>query len=121
MKKSIIIKSNVELPEFGGIQGPLLRPVEAELDTIYKMLSRGIVIYEVNKYNPNETVRLDKTNTGRTNFFKKKHPVKQIVPTYKKSEDRIVSEIKKDENHINNETGQNKVDQSSFIQNKKKH
>lgn len=97
MTKLVIIKTNSIIPELGGIRGPINRPTLLTYDTIYKLLNRGVSVYEVNKRNPTEKVRLTRENVNKTNFFNTRKQVntKSTSVTYKKTDEKIVDSIKK--------------------------
>lgn len=78
MKKLIIVKNSVILPELGGINGPILRPEKVELSDIYQMINRRLSVYEVNPKNHSETIKLTRENANKQNFFQKQKKTNSI-------------------------------------------
>lgn len=68
--KYVIILSHGELPELGGILGPIRRPTEVQIPKLVSMLNRGKEIYDVNPKNTKEMVRLTMANVKKDNFNK---------------------------------------------------
>lgn len=67
--KLITIESQCELPELGGVMGPIKAPVEMTIPKIISLINRGLVVYDVNPKNKKEKVRLTTTNVRTDNFI----------------------------------------------------
>lgn len=65
-KKKIIVTSKGAIRTLGGIEGPVMKPFEADTDTIARLLAESKIVYEVG---PNgERVMLHRTNLNTVNF-----------------------------------------------------
>lgn len=105
MTKLCLIKTNKTVPELYGLSGPFFDPVELSLDQITSMLNRGIVVYEVNPYDPTEKIRLNRFLANQVNFKKleKKVEIKD-TPSIVNTE---VDNFNRKENFKNKHNSQN--------------
>ena len=66
--KLVIIKYNGNIPELGGIAGPILNPTNIPMSILIKLIMAKRNVYEVNPNNYNETVLLSAKNIRLDNF-----------------------------------------------------
>lgn len=87
-KKLVTINTAGPIKELAGsIWGPVLTPTNISVDTIYKMLSSGKKVYEVNPKNRKQTIPLNKENYKRDNFgLDKEDIVPKLVEEEQKRE-----------------------------------
>lgn len=67
-KHFYIITTTGPIAELGGMNGPITSPVCMEPYMAYRALCSGHVIYEVNRFNPNERVKINKFNYNNIKF-----------------------------------------------------
>lgn len=88
-KKLCKIMNSGPIPELGGIRGPITKPTELPMDLIRVLLNEGYTVYEVNRMNKNEKVKLTYANVNKVNFFKKVKKTKPVtVKSYRFPEGR---------------------------------
>lgn len=83
-KKLITVNSSGVISELGGINGPILNPFYATIETINTMVTRHRNVYEVNPKNYKERVLLTISNYRKQNFT-----VSAPVTTVKSTESKI--------------------------------
>ncbi len=67
--KLVTVTSTGSFNELGGIQGPIPSIVVMDVDTIYKLLINGRIVYEHNPENRKQKKRLTLKNYRRKNNF----------------------------------------------------
>ena len=67
--KLVTVPSTGSFIELGGIQGPILTIVVMDVNTIYKLLINGRIVYEHNPENRKQKKRLTLKNYRRKNNF----------------------------------------------------
>ena len=67
--KLVTVPSTGSFIELGGIQGPILSIVIMDVNTIYKLLINGRIVYEHNPENRKQKKRLTLKNYRRKNNF----------------------------------------------------
>lgn len=67
--KLVTVPSTGSFSELGGIQGPILTIVVMDVNTIYKLLINGRIVYEHNPENRKQKKRLTLRNYRRKNNF----------------------------------------------------
>ena len=67
--KLVTVPSTGSFIELGGIQGPILSIVVMDVNTIYKLLINGRIVYEHNPENRKQKKRLTLKNYRRKNNF----------------------------------------------------
>ena len=67
--KLVTVSSTGSFTEIGGIQGPILSIVVMDVNTIYKLLVNGRIVYEHNPENRKQKKRLTLKNYRRKNNF----------------------------------------------------
>lgn len=98
-KKLVTINTAGPIKELAGsIWGPVLTPTNISVDTIYKMLSSGKKVYEVNPKNRKQTILLNKENYKRDNFgLDKEDIVPKLVEEEQKREAARLEAVKAQE------------------------
>ena len=89
MKKIYKVFNGGTLPIKGGISGPILVPVELEMDEVFKLVNLGFDIREVNPYNKKESIRLTRLNVGKVTFTKPEKKTNETVYEAPKPGDKL--------------------------------
>ena len=66
--KLVIIKYNGNIPELGGIAGPILNPTNIPINILVKLIMAKRSVYEVNPNNHKEMILLSTKNIRLDNF-----------------------------------------------------
>lgn len=92
MNKKYKVFTGGMLPIKGGINGPILTPVELDNSEVILLITKGYDVREVNPYNEKECVRLTRLNHNKIKFTKPEKEITGKVYSAPKPGDKLFPE-----------------------------